>query len=362
MKLTVEKIRLNELEAFTKSPRYQRFEYVPVSTNRVHSYLHNPHALPGDLVLYLGFIEDQLVAFRSLFADVAYSDNKSIRFGWCSGNWVHPDYRRKGFSELLLKEAYSDWNQKLMFTNYAPNSELLYLKTGWFKPVHHFEGVRAYLFPKTRKLISDSNRNLFTRTFYSLIDFGIQIISGIRLMVFKKLSAGKYSFEIIGQPDEACCAFLVQNPPEHVFHRYEKELKWIFSYPWITNSGEEEIQKYPFTQFSKEFQYQTVKIYSENKPEGFCIFSVREKHLKTLYFACDDRVYSELANFLKHYSKKHKIEVVSIYKKELATQLLQRKFPFLRVKKYGQKIYSTFELPENQKPVFQDGDGDVIFT
>ena len=43
-------------------------------------------------------------------------------------------------------------------------------------------------------------------------------------------------------------------------------------------------------------------------------------------------------------------------------QLFKRKLPFLRAKKYGQKIYSSFDIGIQQNLKFQDGDGDVIFT
>lgn len=362
MILKIEKIRLKELEAFVNSSRFRELETIPISLNRVQSYLHNPYALPDDVVLYMGLSDKKLVAFRTLFADIVYQDSQNIHFGWCSGNWVHPDFRRRGYSEQLLQEAYSDWNQKLMFTNYAPYSEKLYLKTGWFRPVHTFEGSRAYLFPKLQKLNASHQGNLFKKIFYSILDFDIELFSSFRLLFFRDQRPGKIRFEVTGEPDSVCYQFLEQNHLKHLFHRYENELKWVFSFPWITHSKNELSEKYPFSWFSSDFQYQTVKLFTGNKLEGFCIFSVREKHLKTLYFAGADNLFPELARFLKSYSKKHKIEVLTVYKKELAAQFFRRKFPFLRVKKYGQKIYSTFELPESNEPAFQDGDGDVIFT
>ena len=54
--------------------------------------------------------------------------------------------------------------------------------------------------------------------------------------------------------------------------------------------------------------------------------------------------------------------MATIYKKELAAELFKRKLPFLHVKKYGQKIYSTFEIENSSESKFQDSDGDVIFT
>lgn len=360
MKLHIEKIRLSELESFVNSRRFSEMETVPISRNRAESYLQNPHGQPNDVVLYLGFIGEKPVAFRSLFADVIHSGNSSIRFAWCSGNWVHPGYRRNGFSEQLLQEAYTDWNQKLMFTNYAPASEQLYLKTGWFRPIHQFEGVRAYLFPKTRKLVAAGNKTVFSRSLFSIVDAGIYLLSSIRLLFYKPQPNGNFRFETIGLPDEACYAFLTNNRPEHAFQRYQKELTWIFAFPWLSNTNA--TSNYPFSQYSGKFNYRTLKIYDNEQLAGFCIISNREGHLKTLYFAVPQAAMQPLANYLKQMAKNEKTELLTVYKKELATLLLKRKFPFLRVKIYGQKIYSTFDLPGTGNLQFQDGDGDVIFT
>jgi hypothetical protein len=54
--------------------------------------------------------------------------------------------------------------------------------------------------------------------------------------------------------------------------------------------------------------------------------------------------------------------MITIYKNGLANELLKRKFPFLYAKKYGQKIYSSFDIQTNKEKVFQDGEGDVFFT
>jgi GNAT superfamily N-acetyltransferase len=360
--LEIKKIRLNELEEFVNSEEFQQLEVVPVTPARVKSYIENPRANPNDVVLYLGFIEKKLIAFRSLFADEIISGTEIIRFGWCSGNWVHPDFRRKGFSEKLLQEAFNDWDGKLMFTNYAGESEKLYLKTGWFFPIHQFEGVRAYLFPKTRKLIPTSNKNGFFRLFFSQIDFFIAVISSVRLLFYSPKDKHEIRLETLEFPDEQCFRFIEENTSDFLFSRNESELKWIFNFPWISITDRSFIVKYPFSSFSENFYYRTVKIFENNTFAGFFIFSVREGHLKTLYFFIEGSYENEIATFLKTYCKTYKIERVTVYNTQVANQIIKRKFPFLQAKKFGQKIYSTFEIENIQTKKFQDGDGDLFFT
>ncbi len=361
MNLEVQKIRLSELENFVKSKAFNQFDTVPITPGRAKSYIQNPNAKPGDIVLYMGFMAKKLVAFRTIFAGVANSKNGKIHFGWCSGNWVHPNFRRKGFSEQLLREAYSDWGKKLMFTNYAPNSERLYLKTGWFRPIHRFNGVRGYLFPKTRKLIARASANFITKTIFSSIDFLISVYAILRIFFYREKNVGNASFEVIDMPDKNCYSFKNEDQKTTLFERGEPEFNWIFKFPWISGSTKSFVSKYPFSSYSTSFRYKTVKVFREDKFAGFFLFSVREGHLKTLHFAVQPGVEKEIPVFLKAYCIDHKIELLTLYNSSVAGQFIAQKSPFLHLKEYGQKIYSSFEI-DGTGYTIQDGDGDTIFT
>lgn len=352
---------MNELENFVNSKEFKSYEVIPITPIRARSYLANPHALPEDVVLYLGFINNKLVAFRSIFADRLHSDEQTIRFGWCSGNWVKPQHRRLGYSEQLLRKAYKDWDKKLAFTNYAPNSEKLYLKTGLFQQVHQFQGARAYLYAKTNKFFQ-AKINPITAILFRITDSFVALLIQLIGFLYNPVPYSTISFLEIDKPDERCFEFLKTNPGKSVFNRNETELRWIFKHPWITQQNNDMSSRYPFSSFSKSFYYKIILLKRNNNMLGFFIFSVREGHLKTLYFNLAEDCTKEMAAFLKRYCLKHKIEYATIYKKELAKELLSRKFPFLYAKKYGQKIFSTFPISNNRQLIFQDGDGDVFFT
>lgn len=362
MKPEILKIRLADLENFSQSEVFKSWETVPVSSLRIQSYLHNPAANPDDVVLYIALTENKLVAFRTIFAGSVLTVNGKERFGWCSGNWVHPDFRRKGFSELLLNEAFAGWNGRLMFTNYAPNSEKLYLKTGKFKPIHQFQGFRGYLFVKTSKLALQAKKNVFSKIIFGGIDFGIGVLAGIRTWFFKPVVNPDISFSELEFPDETCYKWLEERKNDSVFQRGVGEFQWIFGFPWITTQKNVDAEKYPFSSFSESFRYYTIKIFDQNRFAGFFIFSVHDGHLKTLCFLAKAGLEKPVADFLKQFCVNHKIEVVTVYNYEISRYLFARKFPFLRAKNYGQKIYSSFNFDMAQHQRFQDGDGDVIFT
>ena len=362
MNLEIKKIRLKELNDFVKGEMFYQLKTVPITPERAKSYVNNPHAKPEDVVLYLGFINNALVAFRSLFAGELNSSDLKIRFAWCSGNWVHPDFRRKGYSEQLLKEAYSDWSGKLMFTNYASNSENLYLKTGWFQSIHKFNGIRAYLFPKTKKIVSRANSNSILKTIFSIIDLFISLAASFRIFFYRIKTSENIRFEALSQMDEQCFKFINTDHSNYLIKQNKDELQWIFNYSWISRNKNSISERYPFSSFSESFYYQTVKIFVKNKFAGFFLFSVREGHLKTLCFNVQDGIEKEIAQYLKQYCCKYKIETITVYNSKIAGEFFIKKFPFLHSKKYGQNIYSSFEINNNKKLRFHDGDGDVIFT
>ena len=362
MKPEILKIRLADLENFSQIGVFKSWKTVPVSSLRIQSYLHNPDANPDDIVLYVALNENKLVAFRTIFAGSVLTATGKERFGWCSGNWVHPDFRRKGFSEMLLKEAFADWNGKLMFTNYAPNSEKLYLKTGKFKAIHQFQGFRGYLFVKTLKLMSQAKKSVFNKIFFEGIDFGISVLASFRTWVFKPEINPTISFSELEFPDEECYIWLEERKSGSVFLRGVREFQWIFNFPWITAQKNSDAERYPFSSFSESFRYYTIKIFDQNSFAGFFIFSVRDGHLKTLCFLVKAGFEESIAGFLKQFCVKQKIEVITVYNYEISRYLFARNFPFLRAKNYGQKIYSSFNFNIEQHQRFQDGDGDVIFT
>lgn len=360
MKLEIKKIRFDELEAFINSKSFRDNNIIPISPVRAKSYLANPNAQGDDVVLYLGLIRNNIVAFRSLFAGVVNTGETLSRFGWCSGAWVHPQYRRQGYSETLLREAWTDWNKKLMFTNYTPQSEALILKSGLFTKLYWFKGARVYLFPKTRKLRPEVAKNKSLSLLLSAVDFAISQYSAFRLLFFRKKNNKALTFSCSDFPDDEC--YRIADPAKLYFNRGAEELRWIFNHPWISKEITGLEEKYPFTSYCKSFYYRTVKIFEKKRLLGFFIFSIRDGYLKTLYFNVPDYLDSEIAIFLKNYCKTHKIERLTTYKNSLADHLFRRNFPFLYPKKYGQKIYSTFEVPLSWELKFQDGDGDLFFT
>lgn len=357
----IRKVRLDELSDYIAGQDFERPDFVPITWSRARSYLENPLAEAGDVVLLLYYLGSGLIAFRSIFAGQIYADGRKIRFGWCSGSWVHPLHRRKGISLLLLKEAYNDWDGKLMLTNYSPETEKLYWKSGLFREIHHFKGARAYLYPEREKLkILLKNKGLpviLAPVLSGIIDGVVKI----RKFFFREEHPG-VQYEEIDYPDAECHQLMRDNGNGYLFTRDEKLWNWIFRYPWLSDKNKELAGKYPFSASSDSFYYKTIKVRKNGAFCGFFVFSVRDNHLKVLGVELNGSFEDEISWVLKKYSITNNLATVTVYSQEIASCLLTHRLPYFHVKPYGQKIYSSFEIDNSLQYKFRDGEGDYIFT
>lgn len=308
------------------------------------------------------FDGQKLVAFRTFFADMICASADGKRFGWCSGNWVHPLYRRMGWSFKMLNQAHADWQGRLMFTNYAPESEKLYLKSGMFKPIHSFSGVRAYLYYKVSERFNLNDKNILHKTIAKTVDGIAGAVARCSSSFFRHRLPDGIRFDDVGVPDDQCYKLVEKSSMNPYFCRGRREMEWILRFPWISAENRDVSFRYPFSSWSETFHYHTIKIFERNAFKGFFIFSMRNRKMKTLFFAVEPGLEDEIASFIKDYAIENKIEVITIYNSPVAGQLFKRKFPFLHVKKYGQRIYSSFMTTGSEGFQFQDGDGDVFFT
>jgi GNAT superfamily N-acetyltransferase len=353
------KVRLLDLEEFIDTEFYAKLNIKPISPKRAASYIHNPDGNPDDVVLYYILDKGKLIAFRTIFAGSLYEKGERIKFGWLSGNWVDAGYRGKGLAQMTLKEAMTDWNNKLMFTNYSMMGLKSNSKSKYFKNIYIHKGIRAYFSFSTLQRFGDKKIMI---PLLCIMDLLISLLSKLYGSFYSAKLPKEYTFGIETFPDHECLEIAEDHKKEFVFRRGGKELNWIFSYPWMTDNEKDKIDAYPFSSYAKQFYYRTVKIFRNKQLIGFFIISVRDKHLKTLYIYMFEKDYQIIAKWIKNYVITNKLSTVTIFNQVLASQFKDKKYPFLYIKEFRTCIYSTFDCSEISESTVQDGDGDYIFT
>ncbi len=355
MKPELQIISHSELRAFRDSKLYRDLNEKPVSVERLESYINNPHAGPDDKVLYMLVLDNRLIAYRTMLPDDLHG-GKTEHFAWCSGNWVHPEHRRKGYSQHLLNQAMQDWNGNLMYTNYAPASHALYQKTRDFHLYSHKEGNGFYLYAKTRELLRHRVANGLLPLLY-IADVCIRIAAALKSAVSNP-GKNRWNVEVKSKPDKEF--FRVFDARRKVcFVRGASDLKWILEHPWVKEKQQN--QAYFFSHKAKRFFYRFILMQHKGETTGFAMLQYRDGRLKVPYFQVGSGGHTELAIYLVKFCKKHKISLMIIFDPVLSEAVSMVKNPFLHKKSKTQNIYASWE-PSCKHPLVSDGDGDYVFT
>ena len=346
------KIAIHELDEFTESELFKGFKIKPISPNRASSYKNNPRCDSYDTVIYLLLNKEELICFRTVLPDLAFIEDKPLKFCWLSGNYTMPQHRRRGYSKILLKEIYNDYERKLMYTNYAPEAHLLLANSGKFDCLAERIGIRIY---------GDINLNKYIRSKMAalFIPFGnlfLKIAASIKRFLYKV----DKSIEVVAHshniPNDIGTTL---NFGSNLFKRAQTEFNWIQTYPWLTLKEECKNYSYPFSFYTKDYKYHYIEVKHNNNLAHILLFE-RDRDIKVAYVNYTDSKTAAKAILNQCYHSKAK--TLTVLNKEISKCILRMKNPFIYSKPFKMGIYKSFPIANSEKYTFQDGDGDNIFT
>jgi len=355
-------LKISQLEEFLTSEICRSSEILPVSPERVASYVNNPRASDDMDVLYLLIDNDKIVAYRSLLPDWYFSKGEKKSFAWLSGNYVLPEYRRKGLSSALFKVVESQWDGKLMYTNYAPASKAVYDKTGSFLLFKERPGTRYYMRSSLKSLYKE---RIKYQGLLSLADGILNRIHdpGLHSQNYKLPEDVKVSQITLG--DEGIKEVIENNMSGTLFQRGVKEFQWITAYPWITTRKKKDSKEnYHFSRFASQFETKWYRL-SHAKNSAFLWIAIVDDKIAVPYFLNEDPLLTVAARQLVIKTMvEYRSSYLTIRHPELGPVMGVRKNPFLLKREMSQNYFChrslLDDLPED--PEIMDGDGDCVFT
>lgn len=367
--IQIKKIPLKELQKFVDSTLFLSLKNKPISNLRATSYINNPNANSEDINLYLAFINEQLVGYRTLFTGRFIYNNKAQKFCWLSGSWTHENHRRKGISSKLFNEIYNDWNGKIIFANYAPTSKALYDKTKVFTKLKTLNGTRYYRRICLAEVLK--NKNTFFKKIKPILSITDWISNLFLDLRFSKNNDNQnFNIEKVTNWNEKTVSFLNTFKTEELFQRNFKTYQWIKQYPWMDSTLEtkKKNENYHFSTFAKVFESDFYKITNKNTGNIVALvnISIRNKQLKIPYLYALPENMNVVKQLVLELCKEYKISFMTIFHDNLNTILKKGENQFLKQKSFEQGFFisntllAEFELIKNFK--IQTGDGDGIFT
>lgn len=368
MEFELKKVRLCELETFANSPDYKQSDVIPISSNRIKSYVSNPRADKNDVVLYMLFDGEKLIGFRTLLADYLTWNDKTHKLAWLSGAWVRPEYRRKGIATNLYLEAKKDWAGRLMYTNYAPEAQKLLDKVQDFNLFDSVKGIRYYFRFFTAELLKlrhpwFAKNQAVLKSFdaiMNLVSFTVRFFQKVFISYrLNKVITEKYGSKEIFN--------FIDHFPQSVFERGSKEYSWIFNYPWISQVKCDPMY-YPFSSFSSVFFYRFLMVKDgQGNIEGLAIVKFRDGHVTVPYFYGNSKSNTKLARAVVGFSHGFHAKSLTIYQQAAEPCFRNIRGMALVRKKMVQnyfissKFQDEFHLKQTNIALL-DGDGDCIFT
>jgi len=355
---TLEDLNSHQFQAFSGNK-----EVAPLSPLRLQSYLTNPRADKRDHILFELRQKDRLIAYRTLLPDCFYGHlGDSHRFAWLSGNYVDPEYRRRGYSTRLLQLADKQWDGRLMYTNYAPVSKAVYDQTGQFRVLFQKHGKRFYLRAASSELLGKRLGN------QKLLNTGDQLVNRLRegmLQKYQPVHASECRVVKIVSFDQQVTEMINQYGEQSLFRRDSEVFSWILEHPWVTEREVEPLD-YQFSYKVKRFENLLLKFtLPGDKGLGLLWLVIHNRKMSAPYlFLNNEKIYPLMARTLIHTMITHGCSYSTIRNLKLMESLMQHRKQFLSVRNMPQFYFSHKSLA-NQVPgnmEIHDGDGDVVFT
>ncbi len=346
-----------ELEGFTKTEEFRNFEFAPISDLRAQSHIHNPRALNNDILLFLAYDNQQLAGYLGILPDdVSLKTGEKIHFGWLSTLFVSEKHRGKQIAQQLLYAAEKSYDQNLLITEFTPSAERLYRKIGMFEDLISKNAVRYYYKSNLAELLPSKKsffgkNKIWLKRWDNLVNFFIPYRSkGIDNL-----------YKITTSVDENLRDF-INHQHKNPIARNAADFQWMLQYPWLSTEKEE--PNYLFSSYSKDYQMFWVSVFEHQKIISALLCSVRNNHLKVLYYFGNAE---KVSGILPKIIKKNKIKMMTIYDHKLNETIAKNKMPkpiYKRPLKRDYLIHKAFasKLGKDFNFNFTDGDGDFSFT
>ena len=367
MNIHIKKFTSDRLKEFIESQEYNSIPVIPVSYHRAVSWLNNPNLDPDDVIMYLAIENNTMIAYRCILPDKL----GPVKFGWLSGNWVDPLRRREGIATRLLKEAIKDWDNKLIYTNYAPESHAVYKKTGIFNLYKELSGQRIYFrFDLARLLYPKGKFFSRIKIILQVLDLVLNFFNDIRLMFHRWKSTMPLSgLQRVDKIDLQVEDFISAAKTGWSSFRKPQDLNWIIRFPWVIERQKKDDlnKKYYFTSTARQYCNLNLKLYDEQDRLIVYMMLVIIDHKMTVPYAFFDEMYvNKVADIILYFVFEKQVNYVTFFDPELVGEFAKRKLPSIHKKKMIRKYFATRdlidEIPPAEKIFIKDGDGDVAFT
>jgi hypothetical protein len=262
----------------------------------------------------------------------------------------------------MLEMAEQQWEGRLMYTNFAPESKALYDHTGLFKIIANREGKRFYLRSDIEGLLG---KRMGFRQFFGISDRLVNQLRERRIEKFKFPQGDQCTVEPVNGFVAQLSEMVSKLQQDALFRRDREVFEWALEYPWVSEQACDPIN-YHFSYRANRFEniiYQTN--HTDLNSQGIIWLLLHNNVLSVPYlFAGDKELHKCMAETIVRTMIEHGCTHMTIRNPELMESLMAYKKIFLSLRQMPQLIFAHHSLISliPDQPLIHDGDGDVMFT
>jgi GNAT superfamily N-acetyltransferase len=350
---------------FVSSDQFSRLKNIPITKHRALSYAHNPRADASDKILFVAFENDEVAGYLGALPEKIFYQGEWRRMTWLSCFWIDPQFRGKNISKQLFDLALKEWNNTAMITNMKPGTLKIYERTGYFHDPVTRIGIRGYLRFNLSEILPPIG-GVFSKIkpVFQVLDFVFNIFNAIRLVFYPGYKIdNNLHYEYVEEISPEAGTLIDKYNKFYLIRRGKQDLEWIKSYPWVLEQEEDaDSRRYYFSSVSKRFFYHQVEFHDENgNIVAYLMLSIRDNHLTVPYVFYSKAMEPNLVKFLFNTMLDFQLNMLTVFHPELSKAIRTIKSPFL----YKKKILRPYFIPKTldlSDLIFQDGDGDCVFT
>ncbi|MEE9392472.1 MAG: hypothetical protein V3W41_08200 [Planctomycetota bacterium] len=268
----VECIHVKNLVAFADeaSRGGDKWSVVPISRTRARAWACNPDAVPDDIVLIVGFVDERCAGYLGLLPGRVLVNGQTERVFWLSTFYVGPDSRKTGLAGMLLMRAIG-LRLTLAACESSEEAQAVYRALRFQElgplPYSVIDFTKWNVLGIPLRMVRKALRKPGKRN--SWLDFPIDVFCRVTKLVsfpflLKQLGndARREWSEVSSLPDW----------PDHqssrsekcVFVRDSNTIRWMLEHHWVTTERAKDTPGYYFSDFRDTFEYRIFRSETSN--------------------------------------------------------------------------------------------------
>lgn len=359
--MQLREITIGALMDFIASDFYRSSKIIPITPQRAISQVNNPYAQQQDVALILAIdSNEQLLGYIGIMpGKTTFSDE---RFYWNTCWWVDK-VEGKAVAMPLFYSMLKQCNFNIIFFDLTPHTAIIVNKIGFQTKIS--EGVKVFLRFDSAQILPKKHAFFnYLKPLLYLSDFIFNAFNTIRLGISKRKTRATYS--VIEELDDEALQFLEKNQKNGLVPFNQLKLNWIIQYPWLVtrpNAAKKAMaKKYYFSYITTSFSIKVIKIIENNTVVALVVATIRDGDVKLSYCFFEKEHTSQLTAAIFDFAIRNNSSSITTFNPFIANEI--KKYPVI----FAKKISKTMAYPEKlntfgiENKVFQDGDGDAVFT